>query len=751
VKIKRFSKIKKFGVFQNWVWPSELEDFKCKNLIYGWNGSGKTTLSRILRLIEKRKAITDSEIDLLLEGDVLAQGANFENDSGLPNIRVFNQEFITENVFTVDGSVSPIFFLGEDSIDKQKQIENLKKELELKKIELNSAKKDVASSKREFEQFCSDIANRSIKELLSSSPSNIYNNYDKSKFERKCEELILNTNSNTLLLTQDQEDILNKKKSASPENKIESVQVKFPDLRGLESEVLNLLSGTVISHVIKALQEDTETSLWAEKGLALHKLKNSNFCLFCEQKLPENRLKELEAHFNDRYNHFIASITGKISEIEFQITSLNNVSLPDESRFYEHIRSDYLKSKEALSSHIKIYIDCLKDFAQKLDKKKQQVFESVILTIEVDQNINKNSVLTDVNACIDRHNNETDNFQKSVQEARQQLESHIVVKSLPDYRLKKDTHTEAVKKESLLIREIQDISNHIQTIEKDIIEHRRPAEELNADLRAYLGSDELKFEPLFSGYQITRNSCVATHLSEGEKTAIAFLYFLKSLQDKGFQISNGIVVIDDPVSSLDSNALFHAFGFMQQRTSDVGQLFILTHNHTFFRQVRNWFKHLPSSQKKSTQFYLLEPKIEQGTKNSYITKLDRLLLDYDSDYHYLFNAVWKIAQLPMSDGLEPYYHLPNTARRLLEAFLAFKQPSNNQEVYFKLQNVEFDPAKKAKISQFLSTHSHNKLIDDPGHDQSVLSETPNVLKALLELIESEDKKHYEEMLKTVST
>ncbi len=42
--------------------------------------------------------------------------------------------------------------------------------------------------------------------------------------------------------------------------------------------------------------------------------------------------------------------------------------------------------------------------------------------------------------------------------------------------------------------------------------------------------------------------------SEGERTAIAFLYFLKSLQDKSFDLANGIVVIDDPVSSLDANA-----------------------------------------------------------------------------------------------------------------------------------------------------------------------------------------------------
>jgi len=32
---------------------------------------------------------------------------------------VFNKEFITDNVFTSNGAVTPIFFLGEENIEKQ--------------------------------------------------------------------------------------------------------------------------------------------------------------------------------------------------------------------------------------------------------------------------------------------------------------------------------------------------------------------------------------------------------------------------------------------------------------------------------------------------------------------------------------------------------------------------------------------------------------------------------------------------------
>ena len=74
----------------------------------------------------------------------------------------------------------------------------------------------------------------------------------------------------------------------------------------------------------------------------------------------------------------------------------------------------------------------------------------------------------------------------------------------------------------------------ITEIEKDIEEHRRPADELNTDICAYLGRKELTFEIQGTGYQISRNGIVAKNLSEGEKTAISFLYFLKSLRISPF-------------------------------------------------------------------------------------------------------------------------------------------------------------------------------------------------------------------------
>ena len=80
--------------------------------------------------------------------------------------------------------------------------------------------------------------------------------------------------------------------------------------------------------------------------------------------------------------------------------------------------------------------------------------------------------------------------------------------------------------------DIGKVTSTIRHKERAILEHRRPAEELNRELHLYLGHSELQFDVKETGYEITRNGVRAESLSEGEKTAIALLYFLKSLRSR---------------------------------------------------------------------------------------------------------------------------------------------------------------------------------------------------------------------------
>jgi wobble nucleotide-excising tRNase len=230
---------------------------------------------------------------------------------------------------------------------------------------------------------------------------------------------------------------------------------------------------------------------------------------------------------------------------------------------------------------------------------------------------------------------------------------------------------------------------------------------------------------------------------------------LKSLQDRAFELAKSVVVIDDPVSSLDANALFSAFGHMKSRTKGAGQLFVLTHNFAFFRQVKNWFHHLPHQNRKDVnlrpaRFFMLVANGDGAGRKSSLCPLDHLLDEFESEYHYLFHRLHEEANRPRGvTALAEYYPLPNLARRLLEAFLAFRLPSIAGELHTKLEEITFDEHKKVRIIRFLHTFSHGDTIDEPGHDPTLLAEAPQVLAEILELIKAEDGKHFAGMLKAI--
>lgn len=747
--IERISKAKDYRIFRGFVWPQDLLDFKEKNLFYGWNGTGKSTLSNLFRSIEKKTPVSEGDVEFVISGNKI-DGTAFATAQGLPQVRVFNKDFITDNVFTSNGAVTPIFFLGEENIEKQKQVEKLKGDIDHAEKEGRDKETEKRRSEKALDDFKKERA-KSIKDLLSSSGgNNPYNNYDKRSYQVKCDELLKlpDAEQKEKVLTESDLDAQKKKKESAPLDKLQILKFSYPDTQKLTDQVVALLKKTVASAVIETLKNDQELSGWVKTGLAKHKKEHSSDCLFCGQSLPDSRIEELEAHFNDKYNAFIDEIESQSTVIKSAIESLKSCIPPNRLGLYDHLKSDFDARCQDLSNEIAGLKGYLESLLSALKDKAQKPFQSIEWSFEVATgNV---TVISDLNAVISKHNQETDEFQTTISAARTAIEESLVTQSLTEYQQKKievdlvATALQATSDKAIALK------TEVREIEKDIEEHRRPADELNSDIRSYLGRDELTFEIQGSGYQISRNGTLAKNLSEGERTAVAFLYFLKSLGDKSFSLKDGIVVIDDPVSSLDSNALFHAFGFMKDRTKDAGQLFILTHSHSFFRQVKNWFNHLPNQNKKDVnvrpgRFYMLTSTVNGGNRSSSISKLDSLLHEYESEYHYLFSLVHQAANTEEEAGLQQNYHLPNIARRLLESFLAFRQPSKSGELRQQLDLIDFDVAKKTRILRFLHTHSHAGQISDPEHDPSILIETKQVLNDLLCLIQKDDDRHFDQM------
>lgn len=600
--------VKNFRIFRDFGWSAILLPFSKKNLIYGWNGTGKSTLTEIFRSLEKKQNLTGNIT--LSFGDRSVAGSNIASELALPQVRVFNKTYVEENIFTPEKRAASIFYLGEESIEKQKEIESHRKEIIDIDKRYSQVKAENDKHLNELDKFCQDKANNSIKPTLRSNGTNSYNTYNKGNFKTKAETLVqlIPEELQKKILSDEEYQVKLKQTTSNPKNNISLLAPLSLDVDALKKLASDLLEETVTSQVIQELESNANLSSWVKAGIELHRIDHGfrNECAFCKNELIESRVKEIEGHFNDAYNSFITKIEKNINAITQRVISFQSFQAPDKSALYDSFLVQYETALSAHSEQLKSAIIRLTSIKNELEEKKKSPFKK--LELQSSSGVIDVSV-TELNRIIEKNNSETTSFNQLVSSARLAIEEHIVASSVADYNGKKEAIASSAKEMSDLVTKKNELTNKIALLERSVREDLKPAEELNRDIQSYLGRDELKFTVKDNGYELTRANVVAENLSEGEKTAIAFLHFLKSLSDKNFDIKSGIVVIDDPISSLDSNSIYHAFGFMKERTNNAGQLFILTHNHTFFRQVKNWFNHLKGSEKKTGRFYMIQSKI----------------------------------------------------------------------------------------------------------------------------------------------
>ena len=749
--IDRITKLKHPGTLHNFTWPENLPNFGRYNLIYGWNGSGKTTISRLFHALEIRTAPTNYEVEISINGQGV-DGSAFPQTT-LP-VRVFNRDFMSANVTqTAGGDIPPILVLGEDSVEKQKQVEKLRIGLTEAIAEENNSLLQSASDKRNLDKHRIRQA-KIIKDTLTSTRLNPYNYFDKSRYEQRAQEMLDSGDGKDHRLDGDAHTDLRSRIHETPKGKIKELDYTFPQLSTISDDVVQLLETTVISATIESLQNDQNLSSWVREGIGLHDSYGAMQCLFCEQTLPQDRLDSLKAHFNAAYEHLLKNIDEQIERIEQAARDSESIVLPHRSQFYEDLGKGYEDALGNFKSMQDAANQALSVFVNALTEKKGQVFESFSLDLPLPK-LSAETVKS-LNGLVRQHNSRCNEFEGQVVAARESLAADMVARSLEEYASLTKRVWESQSRATHSSNEVQRLESKIAQLEQEIVEHRRPAAELNEDLRKYLGHEELQLEVRDTGYQITRGGEPAHSLSEGEVTAVALLYFLKSLNDRRFDASNGVVVLDDPVSSLDSNALFLAFGVIRERTQNSGQLFILTHNFAFFRNVKNWLHNMRGQRKKEVskrpaRLYMLEWQFPKNTSQRLATlrRLDPLLEWYESEYHYLFARIFRESQ-KATTALSENYVLPNMARRLLEGFLAFRVPQTSGDLSRKLKGVEFDEAMKTRILRFVNTHSHNDLIAEPEHDPSLLAEARPVLQDLLNFIETLDPDHYRAMEELVN-
>ena len=747
--ISRIKKIKNLGVFNDYAWGASPQPFGRYNLIYGWNGSGKTTLSNLFAglPIGSVAGSPDLEYEIEMEG-----GATVKNGQSFPaKIRVFNRQYVLNNVYPVSGKAKPIFILGEENKKIADEIAADEVALVAKSAELRTLTEEARGANARKDKVFSDIA----KTIGLNTSGLAVRNYRKPDAERAFAALSGKTlltdaevAANTLELKQQEKP--NASEVVPDRLSIEGEETSLSAfLDAMVARGVRLCAQTVESKVIERLRENRDIAQWVEDGLALHKTHASEGCEFCGQTLPPERMSTLAGHFNEADKKLKSDIDDLLNMLEKADQAIRGLRPPDKANLYDELQEDYQSAVNHFVIARDALLDQLSHLSTSIGEKKTRTTECIALEANLDVGSLLNA-LAAMNTEINNHNGKTANFKVRKEAARNILETHYLSTIYDDIKdlenkisntgTKIDTLNDGDPRHSTDIG-IVGLSKRIKENRARISSSHKGCQEINSALTTFLGRDELQFEVEEEGYILMRGRKLAENLSEGERTAIGFVHFITNLKDQDFNPANGIVVVDDPVSSLDSHSIFQAFAFLKTSVKDAQQVFLMTHNFDFLQLLMNWIR---NSRQKHGYYMIKNAYSASGERAASIDALDKLLEKHESEYHYLFKRLYTFED----DGtLESVYDVPNIARKVLDTFLMFRVPSSETN-YLKLESLKpyCDPNKLTAIYKFTNDQSH---ITGKGFDPSLVGETQKNVKYLLEMIQAVFPEHYKILVESI--
>jgi wobble nucleotide-excising tRNase len=140
-------------------------------------------------------------------------------------------------------------------------------------------------------------------------------------------------------------------------------------------------------------------------------------------------------------------------------------------------------------------------------------------------------------------------------------------------------------------------------------------------------------------------------------------------------LADTIVLIDDPISSLDSNHIYAVYALIAESLDACRQIFVSTHNSELFHLIKGkWFKRAPYANNSGARAYYVNRTLDSGAQwKADLEDLPTLLRKYRSEYEFVFEQLHRFANAP-APSLHEAYTAPNMLRKFLEAYLGFKKP-----------------------------------------------------------------------------
>ena len=577
---------------------AEVSDCKKVNFIFGANGSGKSTISSFLAGIPDSR-YSSSTIEWV--------GETHEK------IEVYNKAFRIANL---QQDMPGIFTLGSATIDDIRALEGLKLELNQK----TSAWEGLCKSYRDKESEKS-IRENQFKEdawlqILKGNEADFRKAFEglrnsKDNFVKELKKRISETSGHRGTVCK-REELLQRAQTlyASKPERLNKFTLNLEELLENIEDICNdeiwsiVISGSADVDIAALINELGNLS-WIGRGLQYLR-SGSKVCPFCQQEtITDEFRQQLESFFDTEYKQKTERLAMLQREyhsfakqvIDAVITAVQN---KDDSVKTGQLNLDVYEAKTAL-------LQAAFDANEKKIEEKITAPEKKVAIADVSDFVAEIvKLLNEANAIIDVHNDLVDKRDTEEIALRDDVwatcihEADGLIKIYQRDISNIDKALVGIKRNLDAAKTIVDKLNADDEEKgKNITSVQPTIDEINRSLNAY-GFTNFSIQPADGRenyYCIKRDDgTLATNtLSEGEETFLTFLYFMqkaKGSTDQARVSEKKIIVLDDPISSLDSTILYIVGAIVKDLSKniragkgDITQLFVLTHNVFFHKEA----------------------------------------------------------------------------------------------------------------------------------------------------------------------
>ena len=567
LEIKKID-IKDFGCYKDYKQHSQSgigNDFNDGrvNIFYGRNYSGKSTYSKIFQSIELKQLpekYGDIDFEIKLANQTLIKSNEIATHTLPIDCKVFNQRFIDDNIYLHNDNKLNSFqiSIGSDTNEILKKIEDIRlNEIKPRNEKLSQIESDIIE-KQKKNKISKGILDSKLRTTASKiknfkNPSVVVGNkYDirdiKEEFEKHSGHF-------PILPSQDDKDALAELEKSIKQEKIRILEknINKPQKIDLVSYDKNfnftlflentkkLLSKVVsVSNILDEYKNSPDKINWIKHGVDIHG-ENPEKCVFCGNSIDSDLIQNLKLAFSDELSSLENELALQNNRIKSEIQKLD--SIPNISK--EDYFNDSAADIQNINRDIKITIDnrrrVLETLKSKILEKQRDIFSKFEIN---DLNwVGFSEIQVQIDSLYDDTIEQIEQFEDRKTKSIDFLRRYYIVKEFPISEFTKlsnevDKLEEDINEKSEEQRELKEkkeqFEQAIVELESSLKSESEAVKRINMILQNSLAHSEISLgsvddeEGIY--FEVSRNKERAYNLSEGEKSLIAFAYYIARLE-----------------------------------------------------------------------------------------------------------------------------------------------------------------------------------------------------------------------------